>query len=87
MTAVSIKEKKRDTLNYKPWSLHLINNQLWCCCSDAVIGVFNLALNHVRDMRFPNMDNVKNAVDCGDGAVVAAQKGLFMVSYAGRIEV
>ena len=60
---------------------------MWCCYADApqLVDFVDLALNHVREMRFADMGDVRSAVDVGDGAVVAAQKGLFMVSYAGRV--
>ena len=35
-------------------------------------------------MHFPDMDTVSSAVDVGDGAAVAASKGVFVVSYAGK---
>ena len=36
-------------------------------------------------MRFSDVGGVQGAVDVGDWAVVAAETGLFMVSYAGKI--
>ena len=67
-------------------SLRVINNQLWCCCLDSVIVVFDLGLTYVCDIRFPDMGAVQGVVDVGDGTVVAAENGLFMISYAGKIK-
>ena len=61
------------------------SNSLWCFFFDGVIGVFDLELNHLRDMWFSDIRGVQSAVDVGDEAVVAAKTGLFMVSYAGKI--
>ena len=84
MTAVNITEEKLATLTGAPESVCIINDQIWCCCTFGCIGVFDLTLNHVHDMHFPDMGALFSAVDVGDGAAVAATKGVFVVSYAGK---
>ena len=83
--AVSIIAEKYVSLNpspYSPHSLRLIDNNLWCCGYTS-ISVFDLELNDIRHIRIQDMSEVYSAVDIGDGAVVAANNGLFFMTYTG----
>ena len=41
------------------------------------ISVFDVALNHVRDIELQEIDRVRGLVDVGYGAIVAARNGFF----------
>ena len=84
--AVRIIEEKYVSLNPSPCSSHslrLIDNNLWCCYSNSCISVFDLEINHIRHIPIQDMGFVFSAVDIGDGAVVAAEEGLFLITYTG----
>ena len=71
------------SINKIPNSLRLIDNNLWCCCGYSGIRVLDLSLNLIRHIPIQDMGRVLSMVDIGDGAVVAANKGLFLITYSG----
>ena len=72
------------TVTPEPRILRLIDNHLWCCGYGG-ISVFDFALNHLRDIKLQKTFDVLGAADVGDGAVVAAINGLFLITYAGML--
>ena len=61
-----------------PQSLRVINQQLWCCCRDAGIVVFDSELQQQRTMPAADMGHVCDVAEMSNGdVVIAAVNGLY----------
>ena len=71
-------EKK---LPSRPEGLRVINQQLWCCCGDAGIVVFDSELQHQRTIPAADMGWVYDVAKMrNDDVIIAAHTGLFCCS-------
>ena len=61
-----------------PQSLRVINQQLWCCCNDGGIVVFDSELQQQRTILAGDMGDVRDVADMSNGdAVIATGRGLY----------
>ena len=68
-----------------PYSLRVINEQLWCCCYDAGIMVFDAELQQQRTIAPHEMVNIWDVAAMSNGdVVIAAQNGLYHANKNGR---
>ena len=66
----------------KPWSLRVINQQLWGCCLDAGIMVFDNMLQKLRTIPPDDMDKVYDVAGMnGDNFVIASSNGLHALKF------
>ena len=62
----------------KPAGLRVINQQLWCCCDDAGIVVFDSELQQQRTIPAADMCVVCDVAEMSNGdVVIAAAAGLY----------
>ena len=72
-------------INVVPYSLRVINQQLWCCCYDAGIMVFDDELQQQRTIAPREMVNIWDVAAMSNGdVVIAAQNGLYHANKNGR---
>ena len=65
-----------------PWhaGLRVINQQLWCCCSDIGIVVFDTELQHQRVSPAFDIRWVQDVTEMSNGdVVIAALTGLYHI--------
>ena len=68
-------EKK---LPESPKCLRVINQQLWCCCSDAGIMIFDSELQQQRTIPAGGMGIVYDVAEMSNGdVVIAAYNGVY----------
>ena len=61
--------------------LRVINQQLWCCCGDAGIVVFDSELQQQRAIPAGEMGTVYDVAEMNNGdVVIAARNGLCHIS-------
>ena len=61
--------------------LRVINQQLWCCCGDAGIVVFDSELQQQRTIPAGDMRYVRDVAQMSNGdVVIAAGNGLYHMS-------
>ena len=61
--------------------LRVIHQQLWCCCGDAGIVVFDSELQQQRTTPADDMGNVWDVAEMSNGdVVIAAHNGLYHMS-------
>ena len=64
-----------------PECLRVINEQLWCCCGDAGIVVFDSELQQQRTIPAGDMRYVRDVAQMSNGdVVIAAGNGLYHMS-------
>ena len=75
--------KKAETmLPSKPGGLRVINQQLWCCCADAGIVVFDSELQQQRTTPAGDMGEVCDVAQMSNGdVVIASRTGLYHSSH------
>ena len=62
-------------------NLRVINQQLWCCCGNAEIVVFDSELQQQRTIPAAKMGYVFDAAEMSNGdVVIAADDGLYLIS-------
>ena len=62
-------------------SLRVINQQLWCCCHDASVMIFDSELQQQRTVPAGGMGKVNDAAEMSNGdVVIAAHTGLYDIS-------
>ena len=72
-------------VNVVPYGLRVINQQLWCCCYDAGIMVFDDELQRQRTIAPGDMVNIWDVAAMSNGdVVIAAQNGLYHANKNGR---
>ena len=65
--------------------LRVINEQLWCCCGDAGIVVFDSELQQQRTIPAADMRYVRDVAQMSNGdVVIAAGNGLYHMSDDGK---
>ena len=71
--------------NCLPSALRVINQQLWCCCGEAGILVFDSELKRNRTIPAGNMGGVHDVAEMSNGdVVIAAGHGLFQLDVTGK---
>ena len=61
-----------------PQSLRVINQQLWCCCNDGGIVIFDGELQQQRTIPAADMGDVRDVADiCNGDVVIATGRGLY----------
>ena len=64
----------------EPRRLRVINQQLWCCCGDAGIVVFDSELQQQRTVPAGDMGMVDDVAEMSNGdVIVAATNGLYHI--------
>ena len=65
-------------LPQRPAGLRVINQQLWCCCGNAGIVVFDSELQQQRTIPAVDMGYVYDVAEMSNGdIVIAAENGLY----------
>ena len=81
---VSVKQWVRQaevTLPSETAGLRVINQQLWCCCGNAGVVVFDSELQQQRTIPAGEMAKVNDVAEMSKGdVVIAANKGLYHIS-------
>ena len=79
-------EQCHDDLPASPAGLRAINQQLWCCCREAGIVVFDRELQLLYLLLCDGMGNVCDVAEMSNGdVVIAASNGLFHTDNAGSV--
>ena len=75
-------QRMQNDLPCDPQGMRVINQQLWCCCGDACIRVFDSELQWQRTtLPAADMGTVYDVAEMSNGdVVIAAQRGLFCSS-------
>ena len=61
--------------------LRVINQQLWCCCGDVGIMVFDSELQQQRTIPAGGMGHVNDIAEMSNGdVIIAAENGLYLSS-------
>ena len=72
-----VKQAEKKLLT-RPEGLRVINQQLWCCCGDAGITVFDSELQQQRNILADDMGGVYDVAEISNGdVVIAAPAGLY----------
>ena len=76
----------QDDLPASPAGLRFINQQLWCCCYDAGIVVFDRELQLLHLLLCDGMGDVWDVAAMSNGdVVIAASNGLFQADITGNL--
>ena len=71
-------QRMQNDLPCDPQGLRVINQQLWCCCGDAGIVVFDSELQQQRTIPAGDMGDVRDVADMSNGdVVIATGRGLY----------
>ena len=75
-------------LPYTAYSVHVINQQLWCCCyTQGIVVLDHSDLKRLRTIPAGDMGSVNDVAEMRDGdIVIAASQGLFhaKISQCGK---
>ena len=75
-----LKQAERQ-LSAWPEALRVINQQLWCCCGDAGVLVFDGKLQHQRTVPLGDIEYVRDVAEMSNGdVIIAASNGLYHIS-------
>ena len=71
-------KQTEEKLPPNPWGLRVIKQQLWCCCQDAGIVIFDSELQQQRTIPATDMGTVYDVAEMSNGDVITAvRKGLY----------
>ena len=74
-------KKAEEKLPGWPECLRVINEQLWCCCGDAGLVVFDSELQPQRSLLVGDMKCIRDVAQMSNGdVIIAAATGLFHIS-------
>ena len=71
-------KRSEEKLPSEPLCLRVINQQLWCCCIDGGIVIFDSELQQQHTIPAGSMGHVNDVAEMSNGdVVIAATNGLY----------
>ena len=79
-----VKQAETELPEDEPKSLRVINQQLWCCCGDEGIVIYDSELQQQRTIPAADMNEVFDVAEMSNGdVVIAARNGLYHIHSGG----